>query len=40
MRRKNNYPLQKSEKVWKSELSEEEFKVLIQKGTEFPFSGK
>lgn len=40
MRRKNNYPLQKSEKVWKSELSEEEFKVLRQKGTEFPFSGK
>ena len=37
---KNNYPLKKSEKEWREELSEEEYRILRQKGTEFPFSGK
>ena len=40
MKRKNNYPLTKLEKDWRAELSEEEFRILRQKGTELPFSGK
>ena len=40
MKRKNNYPLKKSEKDWRTELSEEEFRILRLKGTELPFSGK
>jgi peptide-methionine (R)-S-oxide reductase len=40
MKKKNNYPLTKSEKYWRAELSEEEFRILRQKGTELPFSGE
>ena len=40
MKSKNNYPVKKSEKEWKAELSEEEYRILRQAGTEYPFSGK
>ena len=40
MKRKNNYPIKKSEKEWKAELSEEEYRILRQGGTEYPFTGK
>ena len=36
----NKYPYQKSESDWKEQLSEEEYRVLRQKGTERPFTGK
>ena len=32
--------MNKSEKEWKKDLTEEQFKVLRKKGTERPFSGK
>ncbi len=34
------YNIEKTEEEWKQELSEEQFKVLRQKGTEAPNSGK
>lgn len=34
------YKINKSEEDWRKELSEEEYRVLRQKGTEAPFSGK
>lgn len=36
----NKYPLEKTEEEWKAQLSEEEFRILRQKGTERPFTGK
>lgn len=34
------YPIEKTEAQWKQELGEEKFKILRQKGTEFPHSGE
>lgn len=34
------YPLQKTEEQWKSELGEERYRILRQKGTEYPHTGK
>lgn len=35
----NKYPFQKTEDEWKSELTQEQYRVLRQKGTERPFTG-
>ena len=40
MSKNNKYPFKKSEKKWKALLSPEEFKILREKDTEYPFSGK
>ena len=34
MSKKNKYPVEKSEKAWKEELSPEEYYILREKGTE------
>lgn len=34
------YPYSKSEEQWKRELTEEEYRILRQKGTERPFTGE
>ena len=34
------YPIEKSEEEWKSELGEERYRILRQKGTERPHTGK
>lgn len=36
----NKYPIQKTEAEWKQQLSEEQYRVLRQKGTERPFTGE
>ncbi len=36
----SNYKIDKSEAEWKKELSEEQYKILRQKGTEKSFTGK
>ncbi len=36
----SKYPIQKSEAEWKTELTEEQYRVLRQKGTERPFTGE
>lgn len=35
-----DYPIKKTEEQWKQELGPERYKILRQKGTEFPHSGK
>lgn len=37
---KEKFMLEKSEQEWKEELTEEEYRVLREKGTERPFTGK
>lgn len=34
------YKIQKTEEVWKNQLGSEKFRILRQKGTEFPHSGE
>ena len=40
MSKKNKYPIKKSDQDWKSELTVEEYHILREKGTEYPFTGK
>ena len=35
----NKYPYHKSEQDWKEQLDEESYRILREKGTEFPHSG-
>ncbi len=35
-----NFPIKKSETEWRNKLNDEEFRILRQKGTEYPFTGK
>lgn len=34
------YPIQKTETEWKAQLSEESYRILREKGTEYPHSGE
>lgn len=36
----SKYPFHKTEEEWKKELTEEQYRVLRQKGTERPFTGE
>lgn len=38
--KEENYMVKKTEEQWKEELSDEEYRVLREKGTERPFTGK
>ncbi|PVX51086.1 peptide-methionine (R)-S-oxide reductase [Balneicella halophila] len=38
--KEKNYLIEKSEETWKKELTEEQYRVLREKGTERPFTGK
>ena len=35
----NKYPYHKSEQDWKEQLDEESYRILREKGTEYPHSG-
>lgn len=35
-----SYPVEKSEEEWKSKLGEEKYRILRQKGTEYPHTGE
>jgi len=35
-----SYPLERSEEEWKNQLDEQSYRILIEKGTEYPFTGE
>ena len=37
---KNNFPFQKSESEWREKLDSESYRILREKGTEYPHTGK
>ena len=37
---KNNFPIQKSESEWREKLDNESYRILREKGTEFPHTGR
>lgn len=37
---KNNFPIQKSDSEWREKLDSESYRILREKGTEFPHTGK
>ena len=36
----NKYPLHKSEQDWKEQLDQKSYRILREKGTEYPHSGR
>ena len=40
MKNLKHYPIQKNENEWKEELDAESYRVLREKGTEYPFTGE
>ena len=40
MKTPKTYPVQKSEAEWRETLDAEDFRILREKGTEYPFTGK
>jgi peptide-methionine (R)-S-oxide reductase len=35
-----SYPLERSEEEWKNQLDEQSYRILREKGTEYPFTGE
>jgi peptide-methionine (R)-S-oxide reductase len=40
MKNPKQYPVQKSEAEWMKELDAESYRILREKGTEYPFTGE
>ena len=39
MKNPNNYPVKKTDTEWREQLNANEYKILREKGTEYPFTG-
>ena len=39
MKNRDNYPVKKTDTKWREQLSANEYKILREKGTEYPFTG-
>ena len=37
---KNNFPIQKSDSEWREKLDSESYRILREKGTEYPHTGE